>query len=217
MSDAIFRFRMLGTPVEVGWTAALLMIWIATTMEESWDRVLVSTAVILVSILVHEQGHALAGRAFGLGVQRIVLHGLGGLCQFERAPADREGLVTSLAGPAAGLLLAAACWGALLGLEGGDSPSIAVDFLAQGMWINLIWSLFNLLPMFPLDGGQSLLYGSRLAVGPGSLSLSITRWVSLLTAALVGLWGLAMGMLLVPLIAAYSAWQAWQLGRSRRR
>jgi stage IV sporulation protein FB len=215
MSDALFRFRMLGTRVEIGWTAVLLMVWIATmTANAGWGRVILHTGVILGSILMHEQGHALAGRALGLRVHRIVLHGMGGLCQFDRAPRDREGLLTSLAGPLAGLGLAALSWGLILGTGGGTGAETIDDVLYLSLWINLIWSLFNLVPMYPLDGGQALFYGLRIGLGPGRKALEFTRWISMGTAAAVGLYSfLVWGLLIVPLIAAFSAYQSWKMGR----
>ena len=70
--------------------------------------------------------------------------------------------------------------------------------------------------MFPLDGGQAVFYGCRLLLGPGTLALEITRWSSLVTAALVGVGGyLYLDSLFIPVIAAFSAYQSWQLGRPR--
>ena len=217
MSSALLRFRMFGTPVEMGWTAALLSLWIATMMSGAgWALIAIHCALIFFSILIHEQGHAIAGRLQGMRVERIVLHGMGGLCEFDRAPQSRQGLITALAGPAAGLALAAMCWVLLL-LLGHRLPDIVVLTLAQCVWINWVWSLFNLVPMFPLDGGQALLHGTRLAMGRSRKAIEVTKWVSLGTSILVGIWGYwVWDSTFILIIALLSAVQSWQLGRLSR-
>ena len=217
MNSALFQFRMLGTPVEMGWTAALLIVWIASMMSGAgWTMISIHCALIFFSVLIHEQGHAIAGRLQGMRVERIVLHGMGGFCQFDRAPQSRQGLITSLAGPAAGFALAAACW-LLLALLGHRLPELVVLTLAQGVWINVVWSVFNLVPMFPMDGGQALLHGTRLAMGRNRKAIAVTKWVSLITSVVVALWGfLVWNSTFVLVIALLSAVQSWQLGRLSR-
>jgi Zn-dependent protease len=143
---------------------------------------------VLVSILVHEYGHALMSRAFGYSAS-IVLWGMGGLCysQGERQ-SPRERLAVVLAGPGAGFMLCGivmllgtvffritpvehmSAAGSILGLGGGPGDArdkievilgpggfgyfafIAYLFL---IFINLYWGLLNLLPIWPLDGGQA--------------------------------------------------------------
>jgi Zn-dependent protease len=144
-------------------------------------QTLVNMGIILVSILVHELGHAVLQRRFGLH-SRIVLYHLGGLAiadqgfaGFERRRNRRdtqESVLISLAGPAAGFLLAALVilivflsrgsvafnlrgfpqlW--TLDLPRAASPNIylAVNF---ALFVNIFWGLMNLVPVIPLDGGQ---------------------------------------------------------------
>lgn len=104
--------------------------------------------VIFLSIFIHELGHAAAALAFG-GKPHIELHGLGGTTSTETPEhtAGRDILIT-LAGPAAGALLA-------LGLFFlyKARPSAIV---AGAMNLNLFWTLVNLLPIQPMDGGAVL-------------------------------------------------------------
>src|SRR5262245_27316102 len=112
---------------------------------------------ILLSILLHELGHALAGRLFNAPVSHIELTGLGGLAHFERSlPASvfvRS--VIYLAGPAVnlGLLLAFKALTHQAAVAGLWMLATPLFVLA---WINKVLIVFNLLPAYPLDGGHTL-------------------------------------------------------------
>ena len=116
--------------------------------------VLAWIAVVFVSILAHELGHAFAFRAFG-DDPRITLHALGGLTHSTKALPLAKDLATSVAGSLTGLLLlgipAYAVRAALDPLASGDLTVWVI--LSDLVWVNLWWSLLNLLPILPLDGG----------------------------------------------------------------
>jgi len=150
----------------------------------------VRAAVILVSILVHELGHAVVARRLGLGPVGILLHGFGGLTASSRPPSPRQGLLMTAAGPGAGLLLAALSLAGLLLLPAAEAGGAV---LGEFFGVNLFWSLFNLVPLHPLDGGMLLLHGLlALGVGPGRTA-SVVRWVSLASAVVVGAWAVLSG------------------------
>ena len=187
-------FRLLGFPIRVD-TSAWLVFGIVVLSRaglgpEGLVDGLVRAGVLLVSILVHELGHALAARRLGLGPVGILLHGFGGLTASSRPPTPRQGLLMTAAGPGAGLLLAAlSLAGLLLPGVGGTGGAVLGEFLG----INLFWSLFNLVPLHPLDGGMLLLHGLlALGVGPERTARAV-RWVSLSSAVVVGLWAVASG------------------------
>jgi Zn-dependent protease/CBS domain-containing protein len=126
----------------------------------------VSAALLIGSILVHELAHALVGRRFGLPVERITLFIFGGMAELGREP-DRPKveLLTALAGPAASLVLGAGSFAAGLWLAGPlpGTPAEIGDFRHFGavatvlLWLgptNVLLGLFNLVPGFPLDGGR---------------------------------------------------------------
>lgn len=134
--------------------------WIAATVL-SWDSkhvdvVFLWVMCLFVSILVHELGHALMAEAFGWASE-IVLYWLGGLTfsnrNIQRTP-WRE-IAVSLAGPFAGFGLYGLTIAAMRflpdDLELHRNVYITLIFLIQ---INLYWGLINLLPVWPLDGGQ---------------------------------------------------------------
>jgi Zn-dependent protease len=144
--------------------------------------VLIYIAVVFVSILVHELGHALLMRRFGF-TPHIVLYHLGGLAipeksfsGFEPRRGRRdtsEAILISLAGPAAGFLLAGATILVIFLAGGSFQPDFSRwtqpwDFSVPGvkaydpwwylitfmLFVNIFWGLVNLVPVFPLDGGQ---------------------------------------------------------------
>ncbi len=105
-------------------------------------------------VLLHEFGHALMARRFGIETEDITLYPIGGVARLQRMPrAPGAELLIALAGPAVNFAIggALAILG-LLGLVGLGQYSVAGSLLN----INLMLGLFNLLPAFPMDGGRVL-------------------------------------------------------------
>src|SRR5207247_79845 len=122
-----------------------------------------STAVYVValfaSVLLHEVGHTLVARRYGIRTIEIVMFPVGGMSRPERQPKAAEELWIALAGPMVNLLIAIAmlAWIALqqgfVSLEQLRDPTDAN--LAQRIGLgNLVLCLFNLLPAYPMDGGR---------------------------------------------------------------
>jgi stage IV sporulation protein FB len=188
-------FRLFGFPIRVDTSAWLVFGFVVLSRAGLGPAGLkdgvIRAGVLLASILVHELGHALVARRLGLGPVGIMIHGFGGLTASSRSPTPRQGLLMTAAGPGAGLLLAVAAAAGLLLLPrtGGTMGGI----LAETLGINLFWSLFNLVPLHPLDGGMLLGHGlMALGIEPGRV-MSTVRWVSLASAAIVGVWAVLSG------------------------
>lgn len=110
--------------------------------------------VVFISVLVHELGHALLAKMWGKTV-RIELGPFGGLTTFQGTlPRLKEFLVV-LMGPLFGFAL---CGIAMLLLPFAKNP-LSFSFLQIMFWANLAWSIFNLVPVHPLDGGKLMLLG----------------------------------------------------------
>lgn len=154
-------------------TAALLAVGIGVFM--------------LLSVLVHEGAHALTAHAFGARVDHIALTLWGGHTQYTARTMSAIGSVlVSLAGPAANLLLAAACFGLAQPL----GPGTTAVFLSVSSWLNLVLAVFNLLPGLPMDGGRALESLLGAVLRDPTLGTRITAWIGR---------GIAVAVVAVPL------------------
>ncbi len=159
--------RFAGIDVRVHATFLLLLAWIALvgyqqtgTAAGAIGGVLFILAVFA-SVVLHEYGHALTARRFGVRTREITLLPIGGVAQLERIPSDpRQELLIAVAGPAVTIAIAVILWIVLVAsgvsvswraLLRGEAP-----FVAQLMWVNLWLLAFNALPAFPMDGGRVL-------------------------------------------------------------
>jgi Zn-dependent protease len=157
------RFRFLGFPVRVHpWFWILTILFNGDSLLKAGpEYLLIWVAVVFVSIMVHELGHALMFRQFGANAD-IVLYAFGGLAIPSHDIAGRwRRILVSLAGPGAGFILCGIVYVTNHAFEWGESgPGGAPHgrqmlFLYRALfWLNLVWGLLNLLPVFPLDGGQ---------------------------------------------------------------
>jgi Zn-dependent protease len=109
---------------------------------------------LVVSVLLHELGHALACRHFGIGVRAVTVEMLGGYTEMDRDPADpRTEAAVSLAGPAVSLCLGL-CASAVVAVTPRHTVGHQVAFQVAAS--NLLIAVFNSLPGLPLDGGRAL-------------------------------------------------------------
>ncbi|MCA9234550.1 MAG: hypothetical protein KDA44_03735 [Planctomycetales bacterium] len=249
-SEYDLRFRAFGFPVRVHpyfWLLAVLL-GVGFGRGESVDLadLVIWIAVVFVSILVHELGHAFAQRHFG-GRPWITLHAMGGLAacdDCDRAP--RSQILIALAGPAAGFasallaVVALRITGHVVGFRFGspDSFGSAIEglrifggtlyweatgnprmnfLLRQFFWVNIGWGLINLLPIYPLDGGQvsrevltlknprrGIVLSLQVSMSAAAImaGVGLVAWKSLFTALLFG-------------SLAYSSYQALKAYQSR--
>jgi stage IV sporulation protein FB len=163
----MFRFgRVLGHDFFISWTALLLALFYLSGYAGTSGGVaagLSVAAAVFFSILVHELGHAVVARYLGYGPCTIILHGFGGVTIHRRAK-DNAAIQISLAGPAAGIGFGVFVFylSKALGVSELGNP-ILYATVHTLLWFNLFWSVFNLLPIYPLDGGhvsEALLKGS---------------------------------------------------------
>jgi Zn-dependent protease len=114
-------------------------------------------ACLLASVLLHELGHAVTARRYGIGVRRITLELLGGWTEMDRdAPSPRADALVSLAGPAVSLVLGGLASAAAFALP---DRTVAGQIAFQLAASNVIVAIFNVLPGLPLDGGRALRAG----------------------------------------------------------
>ncbi len=185
------RFRMLGFPVRVHpWFWLLAALLGADTIQAGLQFLAIWIVVVFVSILVHELGHAIMFRLFGSDAD-IVLYSFGGLAVPTSFVAGRgRRILISLAGPFAGFALCAIVFGSNQALhwatDGRGFPVRGQEvafFYGALITVNLYWGILNLLPIYPLDGGQV----SREVCGKfwGSRGKRISLKISFVTAIVI--------------------------------
>jgi len=196
------HFSIAGIPVRVE-PIFLIMATLLGLRYAEYDTTLVGAwvGVTFVSILVHELGHGLALKAFG-HPSVIVLHGFGGVTMSRRKLDKARSVVVSVAGSLTALIV---LWVPARSLEGSDW------YLDQAVWLrgvvtftafaNLWWSVANLLPIRPLDGGNVMaeLFG-----------LPAARRASIVVAAAAGAWALTNDQQLAGIFALYLAFTNYQ-------
>jgi Zn-dependent protease len=220
----MFRSFKLGTafgiPLYIHSTFLLLPLTaIFLSRSAGLTGILFSQSVLLsifACVLLHELGHALMARVFGITTRDITLYPIGGVARLEGMGRGAfEEICIALAGPAVNLVLIALLSPVvvLLLLSGGViNPEVAI---AQGggvslfsnylvmLWAgNLVLLLFNLIPAFPMDGGR--VFRAILSIGLGQLrATEIAAALGLVLAAALGIAGIVFGNLSLTLVAVF--------------
>jgi len=192
----------VGIPVYMHLTFLLLLAWVAIAHAMRYHRVdavlagLAFILVIFLCVVLHEFGHALVARRYGIKTRDITLLPIGGLARLERMPDDpRQELWVALAGPAVNVVIAAVLWGAMeaggLVVPVDELTMTGGPFLERVMLINVFLVAFNLIPAFPMDGGRVLraLLATRMEYSRATgIAASVGQFVAFLF-GLVGLLG----------------------------
>lgn len=230
------RFSVAGIPVRVHplfWVIALLF----GSGASSFLTIAFWIIGIFISILIHELGHALAFRRYEQD-SHIILHFAGGLTVPESvgfgagyarvALTPNQQILISLAGPFAGFFFAAFIIVASLALGGTIIPNTILGFIPFPivflpesyavlnsffmilLWVNIFWGLVNLVPVFPLDGGQ-VSRNIFIQRDPRN-GLRTSIWISVITGGIMALVGFFMlGSIYMAFLFALLAFQSWQM------
>lgn len=178
--------RGFGIPVYLHWTFFLLPLWVLYSQpsRSDSDLLLAFTVVplVFVCVVLHEFGHALAARYFGIGTHDITLYPIGGVARLKKmSERPFEEFVIAVAGPAVNVVI-----GIVLGLMLAPLLVLRTQWVIHSFpgqvlmmvcAINVLMVPFNLLPAFPMDGGRVLrsmlsawlgfFRGTQIAVGVG--------------------------------------------------
>lgn len=231
------NFRLLGFPVRISpWFWVIAAFLGASSKPQT---LVLWILAMLVGIIVHELGHALAMRYYGFQPE-IILHGAGGLTTYNtdnyinrRFLTNRDKIIIDGAGPGAGFLLFALIGLGLyaigvnpfnfvfFGMSDEENRSLfqflsypVILFTGQFMYICLFWGILNLMPIYPLDGGQ-IAREICLAINPYR-GLYVSLYISFVTALVLGGLALIYGMTFAALFCALFAYESWQNMQIRR-
>lgn len=182
---SINLFRIRGIQLAVHFSFVLLVAYVAF---EGWREngmlgMVINAGVIgafFSCVVLHEFGHSIVAQHYGVNVRRILLMPIGGMAEFDSIPRrPRHELMITIAGPAVNFFIAAALYLAL-GRPEMISPfaerdAATVDgFLMLLLQMNLLMGCFNLVPVFPMDGGRIL----RALLAMKYRYLTATFWAS---------------------------------------
>ena len=162
--------RIAGIDVYIHMTFFLLVGWIFVSSIVQGDSVtgalfgVIFTLAIFCCIVLHELGHALAARRYGIATRDITLLPIGGVAHLARMPEKpSQELVVAIAGPMVNIVIIAALLG-WMSLYGAVVSSIGMSihpvhvitggFVTQLIAVNIYLVVFNLIPAFPMDGGR---------------------------------------------------------------
>jgi Zn-dependent protease len=176
--------------------------------------------LLFLSIYLHEMGHAFGARLFGISTLDVTLTFFGGYARLGRPTrGTTEEVVVSFAGPGANLALAALLYWWL----NTEQSTVVADHSWQILWrlyyANLVLGIFNLLPGYPLDGGNITRAILTNFMRRGQARL-IVGYIGVGIGGLLVLWGLQSGGLgftmLLGFLLAMQAWQEVQEARNSR-
>ncbi len=212
--------RIARIPIRVHFLLPAVAVYAVLTTPgyTRWETLLALLSffgVMAVSVLLHELGHAFAGRRHGLRVEGILLWPLGGLCMLlDRPRFPRHALHVALAGVSVSVLLGLAA-GAAMWIRDGAPPGFprlahGTDFLRTAWDLNLALALFNLLPGLPLDGGAAL-----EALLWRRLGRPRARLVVLVSGAVIGVGllvgGIADDQILMTALGGWTLHEVWSM------
>jgi len=219
--------RIAGIPIRVHLTLALLLVWIAVSYSVGGVGLIGTFAgVLLVVILfaiitIHELGHALMAKRFGVRTREILLLPIGGMANLENMPErPSHELAIALVGPAINVVIAGLLWVGLelsgSDLDLGTATSLGNTFVTQLLWINVALALFNLIPAFPMDGGRALraLLSMRLGRERATAIAAASGKLFAIAFAIVG-WFYNPWLVLIALVVWIGAKQEAELVRLR--
>jgi len=185
----------------------------------------VLTLLLFAGVALHELGHGLVAKRFGLPVREILLLPFGGVAMMDGTPRRAwHELVIALAGPAVNVLLAALlaipAGFALLALPDRDGAGVdcmltpSVASLAVWLFVaNIILATFNMIPALPMDGGR-VLRAILAGVLGQSKATRIASIVGQVLAGGMGVWAAANGQFIVLFIAVVVFFAAWRERRN---
>ena len=159
-----------GTGIYAHWTLLVMLggifawfLWVSFSLTTAL-AVLTLVSTLFGCVILHELGHSITAKHFGINTVDITMYPIGGVARLEGMPKEpRHELLIAIAGPAVNLGIAAVLFIVLLATGRSIMPSFFIEnepnVLGSLMWMNLALVGFNMLPAFPMDGGRVLRAG----------------------------------------------------------
>jgi stage IV sporulation protein FB len=212
---AMPTFRLFGIPVTIRPSFLVIAALIGFTSRSPIIYLVAWVAIVFVSILIHELGHALTARSYGAEVE-IELNGIGGLTSWsvpdkELGPGQRA--LVAAAGSGVGVVFGGLVW--LFDRFTGPYFEVAGFVVRNLIIVNVLWGLLNWLPIRPLDGGH--LFTSLLQKVIPSRAELIANVVFFITAVGALAWALWNQRIFLALLAGWLLMGELTRGRGGQR
>jgi len=215
--NGIKLFRVFGITVFLHWSWFVVAVFMIQTRRDQYDSLVWNIAeylLLFLIVLLHEFGHALACRSVGGQAERIMLWPLGGIAYVSPPPRPGAVLWSIAAGPLVNVVLLLISWPLRqLPLQGDVHRLVDSFFL-----VNLVLLIFNMLPIYPLDGGQILQSLLWFAMGRGR-SMAVATVIGMIGSAGLGLLALYLQSFWIGIMAFFVAsrcWIGWKQGAMLR-
>ncbi len=214
MAGSFRIFRLFGINVYLHWMWFLVLAWVVTSHNDYELRVfnLVEFLGLFAIVLMHEFGHALACRSVGGRAEHIVLWPLGGVAFVQPPPRPGAMLWSIAAGPLVNVLLMPLLFVFVRQTGASFDPTVVqsdIQTLASIIfYINIAIFIFNMLPVYPLDGGQILQSLLWFVVGRAR-SLQVATVIGLIASVGIAMLALFLEAFMLFIIALFIAWQSY--------
>lgn len=211
--------RFFGIDVRVHVTFFILPALLAWNAYSDTGRVTAAlssalmVAIVFLFVVMHEYGHALTARRFGVRTRGITLYPIGGVAMLESMPKKPwQQILVAIAGPAVNFALAAGIATGMHALgysvlrEAVDPTQGFGSLLASLFWANMVMGIFNLLPALPMDGGRILNAALSMRLEPVRATRIASRVAKVVALGMIA-WALAESSFMLALIGVF-VWSA---------
>lgn len=191
MKTSFKIFTFLGSPVEVSlWFLILALIFPLTTFIS-----------IFIAVLIHEMAHVLITDYLGYRSWGIKIDLLFGTAQIQKDIPERDSIPILVAGPLSNLFLSAVSAIVAFGLYLFDFSGFVTQLFESAVVINFLMFLFNIIPIYPLDGGRILRDILTLKMTSKEMALKISAWSSLLISIILVILSAKFGLFIMSIFA----------------
>jgi stage IV sporulation protein FB len=217
---AVIKFRIGTIPVSIKPTFWIVAVILglpvpARHSHEMFSYLVGWIGVVVFSVLAHELGHALAARRFGAEVE-ITLHVMGGYTTWATpqpiSPLRR--VLVAAAGSGVGFLLAGATFGVVRGFDISIDNRLFASLASAFVFVNIVWGVFNWLPIRPLDGGHIL--SGFLQAALGRKATIVLDVIFPITTVAVGLLAYRQGLIFAAFFCGFLLLDEMRNWQSRR-
>jgi stage IV sporulation protein FB len=216
----MIRCKLFGFPIHIHYFFWILCLILGFSHLElktpfGWICFAILTAIVTLTVLWHELGHAFYRKKYGAPYSEITLFGMGGVCQGPGEFTPRQRVIIAAAGPLFNMMLLAIFSGSKLLIASGiiNPSAVAAPYLEKvihyGILANAGWAILMLLPILPLDGGR--IFAALISTKHQKLVPILGAFLSILIIIVAAI----TGRYFTALIFVFITYENWRMLRGR--